>query len=159
MFHRSLKLLVLGTALALPLAALAAFDAPTPPAAPSPVSPHRAIERAKVQLSTADEARIDFDEERIHLHETVTRAEFEAASAHLIDELEACTDELLTRVPAGLKIDSVFLTGGSSHVPAVQRLFARKFGADRLRTADAFTSVVEGLGRAVDQSFQLSGER
>lgn len=113
---------------------------------------YRAIERAKVTLSTADEARIDFDEERIHLHETVTRAEFEAASAHLIDELEACTDELLTRVPAGLKIDSVFLTGGSSHVPAVRRLFARKFGEERLRTADAFTSVVEGLGRASQQA-------
>jgi hypothetical chaperone protein len=117
---------------------------------------YRAIERAKVELSTAQSARIDFDEERIHLHETVTREEFETASAHLIDELEVCTDEVLTRLPSGLKIDSVFLTGGSSHVPAVQRLFARKFGAERLRTADAFTSVVEGLGRASHDSFVLS---
>jgi hypothetical chaperone protein len=51
-------------------------------------------------------------------------------------------------VPAGLQIDSVFLTGGSSHVPSVRRLFARKFGEAKLRTADAFTSVVEGLGRS-----------
>jgi hypothetical chaperone protein len=117
---------------------------------------YRAIERAKVTLSTKKTAKIDFDEERIHLHETITREEFETASAHLITELEECTDELLSRLPAGLKIDSVFLTGGSSHVPAVQRLFAKKFGKERLRTADAFTSVVEGLGRAADKTFELS---
>lgn len=117
---------------------------------------YRAIEQAKVTLSTADEARIDFEEERVHIHETVTRAEFEAASAHLIVELEACVDEVLERLPAGLRIDSVFLTGGTSHVPAVKRLFARKFGAERLRTADAFTSVAEGLGRAAAPDFLLS---
>jgi hypothetical chaperone protein len=117
---------------------------------------YRAIERAKVQLSTEHEAVLEFDEERIHIHERLTRDEFEAASAPLIDELEACADELLARVPSGLRIDSVFLTGGSSHVPAVQRLFARKFGAERLRTADAFTSVVEGLGRAAGAGGQLA---
>jgi hypothetical chaperone protein len=117
---------------------------------------YRAIEQAKVTLSTSAQARIDFEDERVSIHETIGLDEFELASAHLIDELEACTDELLTRLPAGLRIDSVFLTGGCSHVPAVQRLFARKFGADKLRTADAFTSVVEGLGRAADASFLLS---
>jgi len=109
---------------------------------------YRAIEAAKVRLSTEQETTLDFEEERIAIHERITRDEFEAASAHLIAELEECTDEVLSRVPAGTVIDSVFLTGGSSHVPAVRRLFARKFGEDRLRTADAFTSVVEGLGRA-----------
>lgn len=113
----------------------------------------RAIERAKVELSTQKKARIDFEEARIEIHETITLAAFEAASAHLIDELEACTDELMARLPAGLHIDSVFLTGGSSQVPAVQRLFARKFGAQKLQMADAFTSVVEGLGRAAASSF------
>lgn len=113
----------------------------------------RAIEQAKVALSTEATARIDFEEARITLHEVVTREAFEAASAHLIDELEACADELLARLPKGLHLDSVFLTGGSSQVPAVQRLFARKFGKDTLRTADAFTSVVEGLGRAAASSF------
>lgn len=109
---------------------------------------YRAIEQAKVTLSTQKKATLEFDEERISIHETITRDEFDAASAHLITELEETTDELLSRVPSSVKIDSVFLTGGSSHVPAVRRLFAAKFGEERLRTADAFTSVVEGLGRA-----------
>lgn len=114
---------------------------------------YRAIEAAKVRLSTESKTTLDFEEERISIHEKVTREEFETASAPLIDELEECTDEVLARVPAGLHVDSVFLTGGSSHVPAVRRLFARKFGAERLRTADAFTSVVEGLGRAAPMNF------
>jgi hypothetical chaperone protein len=114
---------------------------------------YRAIEQAKVELSTKKTARIDFEEARISIHETITLEAFEAASEHLIDELEVCTDELMERLPKGLHIDSVFLTGGSSQVPAVQRLFAKKFGKGKLRTADAFTSVVEGLGRAAASSF------
>lgn len=119
----------------------------------------RAIEQAKVELSTKTKATVVFDDERIQLEEPITRAEFDAFSQPLLDELEACTDELLARAPKSLKIDSVFLTGGSSQIPAVRALFARKFGERRLRTADAFTSVAEGLGRAADAAFELSAER
>ncbi len=115
----------------------------------------RAIEQAKVELSTSKSALLEFDDERIHVHEKLTRDEFDSYSAHLIVELEETTDSLLARVPSGLKIDSVFLTGGSSQIPAVQKLFARKFGAQRLRTADAFTSVAEGLGRGAAEGFSL----
>lgn len=108
----------------------------------------RAIEKAKVELSSVQRSRIDFEEDRVRLHVEVTREEFERFSEPLIGELERCTDALLDRVPSALKIDSVFLTGGSSHLPAVQKLFARKFGQARLRGGDAFTSVAEGLGRA-----------
>jgi hypothetical chaperone protein len=34
----------------------------------------------------------------------------------------------------------------------VRALFARRFGEDRVRTADAFTSVAEGLGRAASSA-------
>ncbi len=118
---------------------------------------YRAIEAAKVRLSTEEVASIDFEDERISIHETITRAGFEAASAHLIDELEVCTDEVVSRIPPGLEVASVFLTGGSSNLPSVQRLFARKFGAGRLRTANAFTSVVEGLGRSAQMHFSPPG--
>lgn len=108
----------------------------------------RAIEKAKVTLSTQQEARIDFEDERISIHEVITRETFEKASAHLIDELAECTTEVMGKLPPEVKIDSVFLTGGSSYIPSVRALFERTFGAERIRTADAFTSVVEGLGRA-----------
>lgn len=108
----------------------------------------RAIEAAKVRLSREEQATVDFEEGRIHLHEPVTRAEFEAFSKPLLDELEQCTEGLLSRHPEAEHIDAVFLTGGSSQIPAVRQLYVRRFGEERVRTADAFTSVAEGLGRA-----------
>jgi len=106
----------------------------------------RAIERAKVQLSSEREARIDYDEDRIHVHVPLERAQFEAFCRPLLDELAECVNGLLERT--GDRIDAVFLTGGSSYIPAVREIFSRRFGEERIRTADAFTSVVEGLGRA-----------
>ena len=109
----------------------------------------RAIEGAKIRLSSADETRIEFHEARIDIDEPITRADFERFSQPLLDELSACTARVLeqARVAAD-QIQSVFLTGGSSQIPAVRRLFAARFGEGKLRTADAFTSVAEGLGRS-----------
>jgi hypothetical chaperone protein len=39
----------------------------------------------------------------------------------------------------------VFLTGGASFVPAVQRLFEARFGRDKLTSADQFESISRGL--------------
>ena len=109
----------------------------------------RAIEAAKVKLSTAPEARVTFDEARIQLDVKVTRAEFERFCEPLLRELSACVDRLLAAAATSAeRIDAVFLTGGSSQIPAVRRLFAGRFGEDRLRSKDAFTSVAEGMGRA-----------
>lgn len=108
----------------------------------------RAIEQAKIQLSSADETTLDFEEERISVHKRITRAQFEQFSAPLLRELEDCVKGLLARTGGEKTIDAVFLTGGSSQIPAVRNLFARIFGEGRLRAADAFTSVAEGLGRA-----------
>lgn len=109
----------------------------------------RAIEAAKVKLSEAEEAAVDFEEGRVRIHERITRAEFESFCEPLLKGLEECTQGLLERCgDAAERIDAVFLTGGSSQIPAVQQLFAARFGEERMRTADAFTSVAEGLGRA-----------
>ncbi|MCE9673120.1 Hsp70 family protein [Myxococcus stipitatus] len=108
----------------------------------------RAIEAAKVRLSRDEVATVDFEEARINLHEPITRDEFNAFSKPLLDELEQCTEVLLSRHPEAEHIDAVFLTGGSSQIPAVRELYVRRFGEERVRTADAFTSVAEGLGRA-----------
>lgn len=112
----------------------------------------RAIEGAKIRLSSADATRIQFDEARIHIDEPITRGDFERSSRPLLDELDACAVGLLERAGVDAdEIQSVFLTGGSSQIPAVRRLFVDRFGEARLRTADAFTSVAEGLGRSAGQ--------
>jgi hypothetical chaperone protein len=43
------------------------------------------------------------------------------------------------------RIDRVFLTGGTSLVPAVRRLFEQRFGAERVVAGGEFVSVAEGL--------------
>jgi hypothetical chaperone protein len=108
----------------------------------------RAIEAAKVELSSHDKARLEFHEARIDLSVHISRAEFERACEPLLRGLDECVAGLLARAGKTEPIDAVFLTGGSSQLPAVRALFARQFGEGRLRTADAFTSVVSGLGRA-----------
>jgi hypothetical chaperone protein len=42
-------------------------------------------------------------------------------------------------------VDRVFLTGGSSFVPAVRRIFERRFGADRVDAGNEFVSIANGL--------------
>jgi hypothetical chaperone protein len=39
----------------------------------------------------------------------------------------------------------VFLTGGSSFVPAVRKIFETRFGKDRLRAGGEMISVASGL--------------
>ncbi|HEX4459030.1 MAG TPA: Hsp70 family protein [Polyangia bacterium] len=109
----------------------------------------RAIEAAKIRLSAGEATTVDFEEARICIHEPLTRVELEQFSAPLLAGLATTTQEVLDRARvAPDAIDSVFLTGGSSQIPAVRRLFGSKFGDAKLRTADAFTSVAEGLGRS-----------
>jgi hypothetical chaperone protein len=43
------------------------------------------------------------------------------------------------------QIDRVFLTGGTSFVPAVRALFQARFGADSVSGGGEFVSVAEGL--------------
>ena len=58
----------------------------------------------------------------------------------------ACVDGLLesSKIARG-DVDRVFLTGGSSLVPAVRALFASRFGVDRVRAGDELVSVASGL--------------
>ncbi|HEY0785291.1 MAG TPA: Hsp70 family protein, partial [Acidobacteriaceae bacterium] len=60
--------------------------------------------------------------------------------------IEGAVDSLFkeTGVAPG-SVDRVFLTGGSSFVPAVRRIFSTRFGEERVRTGEAFTSVAHGL--------------
>lgn len=114
----------------------------------------RTIEAAKVRLSSAQETLLHFEEARVHVKERLTRKAFDAASAELLRELGEVTDGLLGRCGVGPKdVDAVFLTGGSSQIPAVQALYTQRFGAAKVRTGDAFTSVAEGLGRAANTVF------
>ena len=109
----------------------------------------RAIEKAKIELSSHQKARVQFDEARVRIDQLVTRDEFERACAPLLASLDEAVSTLLNDAALSIdQVDAVFLTGGSSQIPAVRRLFVDRAGEDKLRSADAFASVAEGLGHA-----------
>ena len=48
-------------------------------------------------------------------------------------------------------IDRVFLTGGSSLIPAIRAMFDRRFGAARIATGGELTSIAHGLALVGDE--------
>ena len=107
---------------------------------------HQAVQRVKLDLSSQDEAEFVLDTEAIHLRAPVRRADFEAWIAPELARIKASLEDLLrnTGVDAS-QVDRVFLTGGTSLVPAVRRVFTEQFGEDPVQSGEAFTSVVHGL--------------
>jgi hypothetical chaperone protein len=107
---------------------------------------HRAVQRVKTTLSHAERSVFRFSDGDLELEEEVRRAEFEEWIAEELAAIEQSVNALLSKAGAHAKdIDMVFLTGGSSFVPAVRRIFESRFGAERIRTGDEFTSVARGL--------------
>ena len=107
---------------------------------------YRAVEYTKFELSARPTTTFQFEDPPVAITRHVQRTEFETWMRSKLDALAACIDRLLTRcnVQPG-NVDSVFLTGGSSFVPAVRGLFAQKFGAARLRGGEELTTVARGL--------------
>ncbi len=107
---------------------------------------YKAVERIKWTLSSESSGMFVFDEPPVHIKTPVTREVFESWIEPDLQEMRVCINGLLEEcgmIPRD--IDSVFMTGGSSFVPAVRRLFEEMFGVDRLRSGDELTSVARGL--------------
>ncbi len=107
---------------------------------------YRAVERAKRELSEREATRLRLEHDVIALDAEIARAEFDGWIADDLAKIAGCVDRLLAR--AGLaprEIDRVFMTGGSSFVPAVRRIFEQRFGAEKLRGGQELTSVASGL--------------
>jgi hypothetical chaperone protein len=106
----------------------------------------QAIERTKCALSDQEGSAFVFDDPPVAVRGEVHRAAFEGWIHRDIEAIAHCVDRLLARcnVATG-DVDSVFLTGGSSFVPAVRRLFAERFGVARLRGGEELTAVAQGL--------------
>lgn len=81
------------------------------------------------------------------IDQPVSRFQFEDWIEPDVLEINRCVDRLLTTCNvAPQDVDAIFMTGGSSFVPAIRRLFEHKFGsATPIRAGQEFTSVAEGL--------------
>lgn len=105
-----------------------------------------ATERAKRTLSESEEALFELRHDGLCIAERVRRETFERWVAPELASIATCVDRLLRRAAlAPREVDRVFLTGGSSFVPAVRRIFEERFGAERIRSGAELTSVASGL--------------
>ncbi len=106
----------------------------------------RAVSGAKAALSNAEAAVLRFRHAGFAVDAEIRRMDFEAWIAPELARIGAAVDAALAdaRVPPE-KIDRVFMTGGTSLVPAVRKLFERRFGDGRVAGGGEFVSVAEGL--------------
>jgi hypothetical chaperone protein len=110
----------------------------------------QSIERAKCELSQQERTEISFSERDLCIAEEMTRQEFESINRENVRAVAECIDEVIRRSGVDCaRIDTVFLTGGTSRIPFIRRLFEERFGGEKLENKDAFTSVVQGLGASV----------
>ncbi len=94
-----------------------------------------AAEKAKIELSSSTSTEINLpyimpvDGMPKHLVKTLTRAKFEALAHNLIQAcLEPCKKAMNDAGLSNSDIDEVILVGGSSRIPAVQKLVENFFG-------------------------------
>ncbi|WCM25607.1 Hsp70 family protein [Sphingomonas sp. QA11] len=105
-----------------------------------------AVGRLKRSLSTDDLAHFHFAGAGLEVEADVARAEFEGWIAEDLRRIDATVDRALSAAGLGADgIDRVFLTGGSSLIPAVRALFSRRFGDAAISSGDELTSIAHGL--------------
>lgn len=115
---------------------------------------YRAVSAAKIALSGAKETVLRFEQSSLSIETPITLRDFESWIAEDVGAIETALDRALAEAGLGAgAIEAVFMTGGTSHVPAVRALFDRRFGRERIHIGDAFRSVASGLALlALDRS-------
>ncbi|WP_313801233.1 Hsp70 family protein [Sphingobium sp.] len=105
-----------------------------------------AVGSLKRRLSEVESATFTFEGGGLAIEAEVTRADFEDWIAPDIARIEATVDKALVKAGVGPEsIDRVFLTGGTSLIPAIRRIFDRRFGQGHIATGGELTSIAHGL--------------
>ncbi|MGR9203493.1 Hsp70 family protein [Rhizobium leguminosarum] len=107
---------------------------------------YQAVSATKMALSAAEEAPFDFAPLGRGGHRSIKRSDFEGWIADDLARIEGALDDVLDKTetkPAD--IDKVFLTGGTSFVPAVRRIFTERFERDRIESGGELLSIAHGL--------------
>ena len=94
-----------------------------------------------------------FEDYELRVDSTVERDDFERWIVEELGKIRNSVDRLLSRTGVSVSdVDRLFLTGGSSLVPAVRRIFVERFGHERSSSGSEFTSVAKGLAlRALEE--------
>lgn len=105
-----------------------------------------AVEDAKIALSAEERAAVSLTFLEAGLAITATRVDFDRAIEARLDRLYKAASDCIAA--AGLRpaaIDTIFLTGGSSRVPAVRAAIGRAAPSARLARGSDLLSVALGL--------------
>ena len=107
---------------------------------------YRAVSRAKAALSEQKRVPFSFRMSGVSIEATINRTDFESWIAPDLERIGEKADEALARSGVSpQEIDRVFLTGGTSFVPAVRTMFEKRFAADRIETGEQLLSIAKGL--------------
>ena len=107
---------------------------------------YQAISATKMALSQEEEAEFNFSPLGKAGKKIVKRSDFESWISNDLGRIEGALNEVLENTnTAPADIDKVFLTGGTSFVPAVRELFTRRFDADKIETGGELLSIAHGL--------------
>jgi len=121
---------------------------------------HQAVQRTKFELSQNVESEFAFESGPVSIRKRVARADFETWIAEELASMSGCVDRLMAA--SGLAfgdIDRVFLTGGSSFVPAVRRIFIDRFGERNVTGGEELTSVATGLALRAREQWPAARDR
>jgi len=115
---------------------------------------HQAVQAMKVELSTEQVGSFIFEDHVVQMNGRVKRSSFEKWIEPDLEKIRACVERLLHATAiASHDVDRVFLTGGSSLVPAVRKIFEDQFAAGRISGGNEFSSVAKGLAlRALSEA-------
>jgi hypothetical chaperone protein len=107
---------------------------------------YRAVSGLKEALSAHEIAPFRFKAGALEIAQDVRRAAFETWIMPELTAIAGAIDEALGRANlTPCDLDRVFLTGGSSFVPAVRRLFVDRFGAGKIEGGGELVSIASGL--------------
>ncbi len=107
---------------------------------------YQSVEKAKHKLSSQSEVDFSFDLSPIILSQRIQRTDFEQWIMPELKLIEECVDGLMNKHNLTfVDVDRVFMTGGSSFIPAVRNVFEKRFGADKLTGGQELTSIASGL--------------
>lgn len=107
---------------------------------------YRTVSQAKAALTEHEVVPFRFRMSGVDISGRLNRSSFEKWIAPDLEKIGATADAALAKSGLAAKdIDRVFLTGGTSFVPAVRRLFERRFPADRIDSGEQLLSIAKGL--------------
>ncbi|MEN0052030.1 MAG: Hsp70 family protein [Mucilaginibacter sp.] len=106
----------------------------------------QSIEKTKITLTNTDSARFSYHQMGIKIDEEVALQNYEKIIAKDVDRIANYLDKFIVQNNIDIQdIDTLFLTGGTSMVNSVQKLFKSRLPHVSLNSGDNFKSVVKGL--------------